>query len=326
MRSVLAGAGWMAVAELPPAAEDEVDFMRDVFPILRDRCVSCHEPDNIKSGLRMDTREMILKGGIEGPAAVVGNSAESLMIKLIAGTEPDFDQMPPDEEALSDEQIGLLRAWIDQGMEWPEGVVIDAPEYVPVAAPHAVEAPVAGLPDTWRVQATRQEGPLAEWALPTDIRGPEDQQAIVVRPPDEFHAETLNLLWTSQPQFHNGMFEVKVKALSGEEKQGGGLIWRVGDRENYYGLAHNPLTSKFALYKVVDGEAEEITGTEVELEEEQEWVTLRVEHSGAEIKAYLDGDLLLEAEDDSLEEAGGLGYWSAADAETAFAGTRIDLE
>ncbi len=106
--------------ELPASATGRVDFEAQIKPILQARCLSCHGRGKLKGGLSIETRETLLRGGETGPAMAVGKSAESLLIQLAAGIEPDR-KMPAKGEPLSSEQIGLIRGWIDQGAKWPEG-------------------------------------------------------------------------------------------------------------------------------------------------------------------------------------------------------------
>ncbi len=108
-----------AAPQLPPAAAIEVDFARDVQPLLVDRCVKCHGPEKQKGGLRLDAKVAAAKGGDEGKAFEPGKSAESLLIHLVAGLDED-KVMPPKGERLTAAQIGMLRAWIDQGAKWPD--------------------------------------------------------------------------------------------------------------------------------------------------------------------------------------------------------------
>ena len=109
-----------AKPELPPAATTEVDFARDIEPIFAANCVKCHGPDKQKSGYRLDSREAAIKGGDGGAAIVVGKSAESVLIRNVSGLDPDVRMPPPKAEPLTAQQVGILRAWIDQGAKWPE--------------------------------------------------------------------------------------------------------------------------------------------------------------------------------------------------------------
>src|ERR1051326_4393105 len=110
-------------SQLPAPANRKVDFTRDIQPILAKNCYECHGGEKQKGGLRLDQKEAALKGGDTGPALTPGKSAESLLIKVVAGTSEDIARMPKKRDPLSDEQIGLLRAWIDQGADWPETAV-----------------------------------------------------------------------------------------------------------------------------------------------------------------------------------------------------------
>jgi len=104
---------------LPPAASVQVDFRRDVEPILVGKCLACHGPAQQLSGLRLDSRAAALAGGNSGPVIQPGNSEASRLIQLVAGMEPG-PRMPMAGEPLSNEQVGLLRAWIEQGVPWGE--------------------------------------------------------------------------------------------------------------------------------------------------------------------------------------------------------------
>ena len=101
--------------EEPPG---RVDFATQIAPILEERCQSCHGAALQSRGLRLDAREAALQGGYSGPVIVAGNSAESRLIRLVSGTDEDL-VMPPTGERLASSEIELLRAWVDQGAEWP---------------------------------------------------------------------------------------------------------------------------------------------------------------------------------------------------------------
>jgi len=108
-------------AKLPPPATRVIDFGKDIQPLLAKHCYSCHGPDKQKADLRWDDKTSAFASGDHGPHLVPGKSAESRVIHLVAGLEPD-SIMPPKGEPLSSEEIGLLRAWIDQGANWPDTV------------------------------------------------------------------------------------------------------------------------------------------------------------------------------------------------------------
>jgi mono/diheme cytochrome c family protein len=105
------------VSKLPPAAtKTGLTFDKDIKPIFEKSCVKCHGAEKQKGKLRLDTLEASLKGGENGESIVKGNSAKSPLVHTIARLDPD-SAMPPDGKGdpLTKEQIGLVRAWIDQG-------------------------------------------------------------------------------------------------------------------------------------------------------------------------------------------------------------------
>ena len=115
-----------AVAKLPAAATRPVDFVRDIQPILEASCVKCHGRGKSKGDWRLDTRETFLQPGESGPALAAGDSAQSRLIHLVAGTDPD-EIMPQKGTRLTAEQVGLLRAWVDQGLKWPAEITFAKP-------------------------------------------------------------------------------------------------------------------------------------------------------------------------------------------------------
>lgn len=105
--------------QLPAPANVTIDFARDINPILDSSCIRCHGPEKPRSHFRLDSREAALKGGDDGVDIVPGHSADSALIKYVAGADPDIFMPPPDKlPALTTNQIALLRAWIDQGVPW----------------------------------------------------------------------------------------------------------------------------------------------------------------------------------------------------------------
>lgn len=121
---LIVAAGWpfASVAaepvQLPPAADRKVDFAADVQPIFQQHCYECHGPKKQLGGLRLDQRQAALGESDSGPPIKPGKSAESLLVQLAAGLDADRI-MPQKGERLTPEQVGILRAWIDAGAEWP---------------------------------------------------------------------------------------------------------------------------------------------------------------------------------------------------------------
>ncbi len=129
VRCALAGLGTVSllafaaqpvdITKLPPPVTRPIDFVRDVRPIFEENCYSCHGPEKQKSGYRLDDKSAALTGGDgSAPNIVVSQSAASPLIHFVAGLDED-KLMPNKGDPLTDEQVGILRAWIDQGAIWP---------------------------------------------------------------------------------------------------------------------------------------------------------------------------------------------------------------
>ena len=112
--------------KLPQPASRTIDFGKDIKPIFEASCVKCHGRGKDKGGFQLDTLETFLKGGDSGPVAVAGKSAESYLIELVSGLDAD-NVMPVKGSKLTAAQVGLLRAWIDQGMTWDKSITFAKP-------------------------------------------------------------------------------------------------------------------------------------------------------------------------------------------------------
>ena len=137
------GTGTEKVEASPATAGRRVDFERDIRPIFAENCNKCHGDKKQRGGFRLDRRADAIRGGDSGEAAIVpGQGSESRLIRLVAGLEPDLT-MPPKGPRLDAQRVNLLRAWIDQGAEWPDNRVAGEPEthwsLTPLARPTVPE-------------------------------------------------------------------------------------------------------------------------------------------------------------------------------------------
>src|SRR5688572_18829285 len=102
-------------SRLPAPATTQIDFNRDIQPILNASCIRCHGPERPKGSFRLDDRTAALKGGEHGLDIVPGQSARSPLIYYVARLVEDMEMPPPGkDEPLGEKEIALLRAWIDQ--------------------------------------------------------------------------------------------------------------------------------------------------------------------------------------------------------------------
>ena len=135
----------------------------------------------------------------------------------------------------------------------------------------------------------------------------------------------LHICWNNLISLDNGVLEVKFKADSGIVDQGGGLIWRALDNDNYYIARYNPLEQNFRIYHVKDGLRTKIANTWIQLPDGV-WHKLKITHVDAKIEGYLNDRKLLEVTDKTFVGAGGIGLWTKADAVTVFDDLVINSE
>ena len=104
---------------------EAVDFVRDVRPIFEQHCVDCHGGETREAGLRLDRSVDALAGSDSGKVIVPHKPGESRILELVSGSDPET-VMPPDSEGLPEDQVALLRRWIEQGAEWPASADAEA--------------------------------------------------------------------------------------------------------------------------------------------------------------------------------------------------------
>ena len=122
-KMLLIAAGLVGLGTGEARPENKVDFARDIQPILQKSCVECHGPEKPKAKLRLDSREAALKGGQDGVVLAPGKADESDLYRRITLPADHDDVMPNKGDLLTKAQTDLIRDWINQGAEWPEGIV-----------------------------------------------------------------------------------------------------------------------------------------------------------------------------------------------------------
>lgn len=167
----LAGAAWAAglpLVFLAAAGGEEIDYARDIQPLLAKRCVACHGPGTQEAGLRLDDRAAAVAALDSGKHAIVPSEPDaSELLARITATDPDL-RMPPEGPRLADAQVDLLRRWIAQGAEWKEHWA-----FRPLARP---EVPAVDVPNP--IDAFIRAG-LARRGLP--VPKPADRAALLRR-------------------------------------------------------------------------------------------------------------------------------------------------
>ncbi|MFN2440022.1 MAG: hypothetical protein ABR503_12540 [Chitinophagaceae bacterium] len=136
---------------------------------------------------------------------------------------------------------------------------------------------------------------------------------------------TFNICVNDKLVYQDLQLQVKLKAASGKEDQGGGLVWRYIDKNNYYIVRSNPLEKNVVLYKVENGKRKDLPlvgkgrtyGMDA-LMQTAKWHTLRVNVQQNMFTVLFDGKELFKVKDDTFKEAGLVGVWTKADAQTYF--------
>jgi WD40 repeat protein len=129
--AAIVAASTVAAAPIPVTEiqrTEPVDFAKEVYPLLKQSCLACHNATKAKAELNLETPQLMLKGGDGGPAVIPGKGAESLLLRTAAHQDEDLIMPPPGNKAkaaaLTSEQLGLVKLWIDQGAKG--GAVADA--------------------------------------------------------------------------------------------------------------------------------------------------------------------------------------------------------
>ena len=176
---------------------------------------------------------------------------------------------------------------------------------------------VGQIPANWKIEATNKRGPLATWQVIEDRSAPSGKKVLALTGFNRTFGSTFNLCWTEHVHFLDGTIAVWFKANSGEEDEGGGIIWRAQDKANYYIARYNPLEDNFRIYYVKDGVRRKLASARIKLPAHQ-WHSMKIVQNGIKMSGFLNGKKYLEVEDETFPSAGGIGLWTKADAATAF--------
>ena len=159
-------------------------------------------------------------------------------------------------------------------------------------------------------------GPRAHWHVKAGGDG--SANCVHVDAPKS-QGEHFHLLLTEVPFHHPDLrMSVRVRADGGKEDQGGGLVWRAQDEQNYYITRWNPLEDNVRIYRVKGGERVLIENAKVVVPEPNQWHALEVVARGPHHTVMFDGQTLFSIDDDTFAATGAVGLWTKADASTSF--------
>ncbi|MCA9113220.1 MAG: DUF1549 domain-containing protein, partial [Planctomycetaceae bacterium] len=120
-----------------PAIAKDIDFAHDVVPILREHCAECHGGTEAEGGFSLNTRALLLEADVVTPK----QADESRILELVTSTDPDNQMPPKDRDRLTEQEIQLLKQWIDDGLPWEDGFTFAEERYEPPLRPRPVELP-----------------------------------------------------------------------------------------------------------------------------------------------------------------------------------------
>ena len=191
-------------------------------------------------------------------------------------------------------------------------VVADEPKTLT----HDFEAGKVGdVPKGWTVAKTGT-GEGSVWAVAEDKTAPKGSKVLAQTAASP--AAMFNLCVLGDASFADVEVAVAFKAVEGKTDQGGGVVWRYSDANNYYVARFNPLEGNYRLYHVVEGKRTQIGGKEKLTAKAGEWHTLKVRMVGEAITCTLNGKVEIEAKDKTFAKPGKVGLWTKADARTSF--------
>ena len=134
----------------------------------------------------------------------------------------------------------------------------------------------------------------------------------VVAQSAKYEGDYFNMLVLDKPAYRDFKLTVRIKAVTGEEDQGGGLVWRYIDNNNYYIARCNPLENNFRFYRVVNGNRKQLKSVDCSIKK-GEWFTMSIEMTGNMISCSLNSIKMIETTDDAFISPGNIGLWTKAD-------------
>ena len=177
---------------------------------------------------------------------------------------------------------------------------------------------IGKLPPNWTATKTGKGEP--QWAVVADESAPSKPNVL-----KQSGVATYPICIEGDTNIKDGYVEVKFKAVSGQEDQAGGVIWRCKDADNYYVARANATEDNVVLYKTVDGKRTslDIAGRKSgygvkEPVTSGTWHTLRVEFASNQSTVIFNGKKLFDVQDDTFTQAGKVGLWTKADSVTLF--------
>jgi hypothetical protein len=176
------------------------------------------------------------------------------------------------------------------------------------------------LPKGWTSGVTGGKAEGSVWKLEEDKDAPGGP--LVLSQTSKNPSSVFNVCICDEGKYKDLDISIAFKPREGKLDQGGGIIWRVQDKDNFYIVRMNPLENNFWLYKTVAGKRMSLVRVPAKAEAGK-WHTMRVVMVGNKMQCYLNDKMLIEHTDDTFKEEGKIGLWSKADAQSSFSDIKV---
>jgi len=181
-------------------------------------------------------------------------------------------------------------------------------------------SPTNTIPTGWIVGETNGKKTPATWEV---IKRSDKKGQCVAITTNKNSGDTFNLLLAKNTTIKDVEISVLLKAIAGKEDQGGGLVWRLTDTNNYYICRWNPLEDNIRLYVVKEGKRTQLASATIKAKTSI-WHEIEVDQEGAKIKIEFDDKEVISFTDTTFTKAGMVGLWVKADGRTQFDSFEID--
>ncbi|NOX66307.1 MAG: DUF1080 domain-containing protein [Chlorobi bacterium] len=161
------------------------------------------------------------------------------------------------------------------------------------------------------------KGEMCKWEIRND-----NGNNVLAQISNETPEYRFNIIANDGLKYKDLEISVKFKGVEGRIDQGGGLVWRFRDANNYYVARANPLENNFRVYKVVNGNRKQLKSASMTINTGQ-WYIIKITMKGNNIQCYFDDKLKLETTDNTFREEGKTGLWTKSDAITYFDDFRV---
>jgi hypothetical protein len=182
-------------------------------------------------------------------------------------------------------------------------------------------APLGKAPPGWTVAMTNRGG-APKWEIRKDQSAP-TQPYVLAQVSNDPTGNRSPLAILDRMSLRDGDVSVRIKPVSGHEDQGGGVVWRYRDENNYYVARANALEKNVAVYRVENGRRSQVLAVARHDIPMNAWSILKVSARGSHFQVYVDHRRILQGQDNTFPASGGVGLWTAADSVTYFDDFRV---